>query len=195
MLYKPLGTLYYHLRYSLVMLGKLIKCRIYYFGVSSLNCFLNIGYLLRTLVNKENYDMHIGIRFLNRSCNFLKERSFTCLRLRHNHTPLTLAYRRYKIYNPHSIRAVMSLKMNSFIRKNRRKVFEIRTTLCFSKAVTVNSFKNLKRAKLVCRIVTPGRSLNNITRLKIKPSYLCRRYIYIIRARQIILTSYEAIAV
>ena len=61
MLYQSFGTLYYHLRYSLMMLRKLIKGRVDNFHIFTLNCLLDIGNLFRTFIDQQDDHMHIRI--------------------------------------------------------------------------------------------------------------------------------------
>ena len=50
-LYQTLRAFNHHFRYSSVVIGKLIKGRVNYFHVITLDSFLDISYFFRSLVN------------------------------------------------------------------------------------------------------------------------------------------------
>lgn len=80
MLYQTLRTLDHHLGYPLVMFRQLVKCRVDYFHIWSRDCFPDIGYLLRTLIDQKNQKMHVRLSFLNRECHFFEKGCLTGFR-------------------------------------------------------------------------------------------------------------------
>ena len=61
LLHQPLGSLDRHLRNSLVMLRKLIKGGVNDLHHTAFNLLLHVRNFLRTLINEENEQMHLGL--------------------------------------------------------------------------------------------------------------------------------------
>ena len=61
MLNQTLSSLDNHFRYALMAVGLLVKGGINHFYIRAYDCFLDIGYFLRTLVDEQDHQVHIRV--------------------------------------------------------------------------------------------------------------------------------------
>ena len=107
-----------------MVLGKLIEGGIDHFHIVSVDCFLNIGNFLGTLIDQQDQHMHLGITVQNRLCHFLQQCGLTSLGRGYDHTTLSLTDRAYQIHDSHSHAAAGSLHLDALIREDRRHILE-----------------------------------------------------------------------
>ena len=189
MLYKTAGTLHYHLRYTLVMLRKLIKGRIDNLYIRSLNGFLYVCYLLRTLIDEKNDQMHIFIIFQDRLGYILQEGGLSCFRRGNDHTSLSLSDGADKVHDTHCCCSAGTLHDQPFIREDGCHVFKIISLLAFTWVEAIDRCHVQQCAKLFSLSLDADISLDNVSCFQIESSDLGRRNIDVILSRKIVLTS------
>ena len=146
-----------------------------------LNTALHICNLLRSLVYKENY--HIHLRMVIRDCisYLLKEHCLTCLRLCHYKSSLALSNRGKHIHNPARYIIVSFIrKVKLLIREERRKEIKWNPIPNKLRTSSINHIYLGKREILVALSWRTNLTHNGISSLKSKELNLRLRDIYII---------------
>ena len=195
MFYKAACTLHNHLRYTLMMLRKLIKCRIDNLYIRSLYCFLDISNLLWTLVNEKNDQMHVLVILQNGLGNVFEKGGLTCLRRGNDHASLSLSDRTDQIYNTHGCGSARTFHDQTLIRENGGHVLEIVSLLTFAWMETIDGCHIQKGTEFLTLGLDPDISLDNISGLQIKSPDLGRGNINVILTGKIVLASDEAEAI
>ena len=110
MLDQTFCTLDYHLRYTLMVIWKLIKCRIDNLNIFTLDRLADICHFLWTLIDQKHDQMHVPVSCADTLCNRFQQGCLTCLWRRYDHTSLSLSDRRKQIHDTDSDRSSCLVK-------------------------------------------------------------------------------------
>ena len=148
-----------------MMLRKFIKRGIDHFHIRSLDCFLDIGNLLRTLIDQKDNEMHIFIILKDGLGNVLQKGCLTGFRRRYDHSSLSLSDRADQVYNAHGSCTACTLHNQSLIRKDRCHIFKIISSLAFTRMESIDGGHVKKCTEFLSLGLDPDISLDDITGL------------------------------
>ena len=188
-LHQTLCPLDDHLGYPLVVLGQLVEGGIDNLHILALDGLLDIGNLLRPLIDQQNDQMHVRMGYRDGARDLLQKRRLSGFGLGDNHASLSFSDGGNQIHDPHGHRTARPLQSDALIRENRRQIFEIFPSGGLLRAITVDIFDKQQRGKLIGGIVALCPSLDNVARLQIELADLRGGYVHIVLPGQIILAS------
>ena len=178
-----------------MMLGKFIESRVNDFYIISVDCFLNIGNFLGTLIDQQDQHMHLGITAQNRFSHFLQQRRLTCLGRGYDHTTLSLTNGTHQIHNSHGNAAAGSLHFDPLIGEDRSHIFKCHSLGGFFYGISVNALDKQKRTELLLLGLDPLVTLQNIAGLQSETTDLTGCHIDIILTGHIILATDKSVTV
>ncbi len=167
------------IRYLHMVLGGLVERRSNHLR---LHAACHIRHLLRTLVNEQDYHIHLRVVGCNGIGYLLEQHRLTCLRLCHNQSALTLANRSKQIDDTHRQRValVAFAEFELLIREERCQVLKRNTLTCLRRRDTVDAY-HLFHGEVLVRITrrTNG-TLHRVAGLQTVLLNLLCRNIYVI---------------
>ena len=184
-LYQSFGFLVNDVRYAHMVVCRLIEGRGNHFGVYAA---LHIGYLLRTLVDKQDNHIDLGVVFQNSVSQLLEQHRLTGFRLCYNQSALTFADRREQVYHTNAQRVVMTgTEFEFLVREEWSKVLEGDTVLCQFRCQPVDADYLVHREEFLRLRVHANRAFHSVSRFQAVLAHLVFAHIDIVRTGQVVI--------
>ena len=132
MFYQTACTLHYHLRYTFMVLRKLIEGRVDNLYVISPDSFFYVCNLLRALIDQKDNQMHIRIVPLDRFGYIFQKCGLAGFRGRYDHSSLAFSDGADQVYDPHGYCSARAFHYQTLIGEDRCHILEIISFLPFT---------------------------------------------------------------
>ncbi len=194
-LHKTLRPLDHHLRNPLVVLRQFVECRVDHLYVRAFDRLLDIRHFLRSFIDQKNDQMRVRSRPCQRLRHFLEQRCLTGFRRGHDHSSLSFSDRTHQIHDTHGNRCSGCFQTQSFVREDRRQIFEAHPAHGNLRRIAVDRLDKKQRTEFLILRLDPCIALQNISGTKSETADLARRHIHVVLPGQIVFAADETKAV
>ena len=194
-LYQSFGFLVNDVCYAHMIVSRLIEGRGNHFGVYAA---LHIGYLLRTLVDKKDNHIDLGVVLQNSVSQLLEQHRLTGFRLCYDQSALTFADRREQVYHTNAQRVVMTgTEFEFLVREEWGEVLEGDTMFRHLGRQTVNTNHFLHREEFLRLRIHADGALDGVAGFESVLANLVFAHVDIVRAGEVVIVggAKESVAV